>query len=76
MQCGREREVVFISDSLGVKLNRGTDGIVRVMGVINNSSGPPVARKGNIQMGDVVREAAGVDIRRPITNIMWGETIH
>ena len=26
-------------------------------------------------MGDVVREAAGVDIRRPITNIMWGDTV-
>ena len=26
-------------------------------------------------MGDVVREVGGVDIRRPITNIMWGDTV-
>ena len=30
---------------------------------------------GRFEAGDIVREAAGVDIRRPITNIMWGDTI-
>ena len=69
--CGPERKVVFLSESLGVKLNRGSDGIVRVLSVAESS----VARNGEILIGDVVREAAGVDIRRPITNIMWGDTV-
>ena len=28
-----------------------------------------------MNVGDVIREAAGVDMRRPITNIMWGDTV-
>jgi hypothetical protein len=34
-----------------------------------------VLREGEICAGDVVREAGGVDLRRPITNIMWGDTV-
>lgn len=75
LRCGPEREVVFFSESLGIKLNRGPDGIVRVLSVSKETPGSPVARKGEIYVGDVVREAAGVDIRRPITNIMWGDTV-
>lgn len=75
LRCGPEREVIFYSESLGIKLNRGPDGIVRVLSVTKETPGSPVARKGVIEVGDVVREAAGVDIRRPITNIMWGDTV-
>ena len=75
LRCGPEREVVFFSESLGIKLNRGPDGIVRVLTVTKETPSSPVARKGDIHAGDVIREAAGVDIRRPITNIMWGDTV-
>ena len=75
LKCGPEREIVFLSESLGIKLNRGPDGIVRVLFVSPHTAGSPVARDGAIFAGDVVREAAGVDIRRPITNVMWGDTV-
>jgi tetratricopeptide (TPR) repeat protein len=75
IKFGPEREVVFLSEALGIKLNRGPDGIVRVIEVSPEVPGSPIAREGNIQVGDVIREAAGVDIRRPITNIMWGDTV-
>ena len=75
LRCGPEREITFFSESLGIKLNRGPDGIVRVLSVTKETPSSPVARKGDIQAGDVIREAAGVDIRRPITNIMWGDTV-
>lgn len=74
-QCGEEREVLFLSEALGIKLNRGPDGIVRVIDVSPEVSGSPIARQGKIEVGDVIREAAGVDIRRPLTNIMWGDTV-
>jgi len=67
--------VTFLSESLGIKLNRGADGIVRVFSVSPETAGSPIARHGRIEVGDVIREAAGVDIRRPITNIMWGDTV-
>mmetsp|Transcript_17522 Transcript_17522/g.26608 ORF Transcript_17522/g.26608 Transcript_17522/m.26608 type:complete len:588 (+) Transcript_17522:63-1826(+) len=75
LKIGPERNVVFLSDSLGVKLNRGPDGIVRVLSVIPNTPGSPIIRNGNLEVGDVIREAAGVDVRRPITNVMWGDTV-
>ena len=75
LRCGPERDVTFLSESLGIKLNRGPDGIVRVLSVAPHTAGSPVARDGAIYAGDVVREAAGVDIRRPITNVMWGDTV-
>jgi hypothetical protein len=75
LQCGPEREVLFLSEALGIKLNRGPDGIVRVIDVSPEIPGSPIAREGSIDVGDVLREAAGVDIRRPITNIMWGDTV-
>jgi hypothetical protein len=74
-KCGPEHKVVFLSESLGVKLNRGPDGVVRVLSVAQATPGSSIARQGTIQRGDVIREAAGVDIRRPITNIMWGDTV-
>lgn len=75
LQVGRERAILFLSDALGIKLNRGPDGVVRVMSVTPDTAGSPIVRTGYIEVGDVVREAAGVDIRRPITNIMWGDTV-
>lgn len=75
LKVGPEREVLFLSEALGIKLNRGPDGTVRVIDVSPEIPGSPIARRGKIEVGDVVREAAGVDIRRPITNIMWGDTV-
>lgn len=75
MKFGPERDILFLSEALGIKLNRGPDGIVRVIEVSPEMPGSPIAREGNIEVGDVIREAAGVDIRRPITNIMWGDTV-
>jgi hypothetical protein len=75
IKFGDEREVLFLSEALGIKLNRGPDGIVRVIEVSPDAPGSPIAREGTIEVGDVIREAAGVDIRRPITNIMWGDTV-
>lgn len=64
-----------MSEALGIKLNRGPDGFVRVIDVSPDVPGSPIARQGVIEVGDIIREAAGVDIRRPITNIMWGDTV-
>ena len=75
VQLGPERDVAFLSEALGIKLNRGPDGIVRVIEVSPELPGSPIARQGLIEVGDVVREAGGVDIRRPITNVMWGDTV-
>lgn len=75
IKIGPEREVEFLSEALGIKLNRGSDGIVRVIEVSPDVPGSPIVRKGTIEVGDVIREAAGVDIRRPLTNIMWGDTV-
>lgn len=75
IKLGPERDVVFLSEALGIKLNRGPDGVVRVIEVSPEVPGSPIAREGKIEVGDVIREAAGVDIRRPITNIMWGDTV-
>jgi tetratricopeptide (TPR) repeat protein len=73
--CGEERTIVFGSEALGVKLNRGSDGIVRVLHVAPSTPGSLFVRHGDLYVGDVVREAAGVDLRRPLTNIMWGDTV-
>jgi hypothetical protein len=75
VKFGPEREVMFLSEALGIKLNRGSDGFVRVIDVSPDVPGSPIARQGKIEDGDIIREAAGVDIRRPITNIMWGDTV-
>ena len=75
LKCGEEREVLFLSEALGIKLNRGPDGIVRVIEVSPEIPGSPIAREGKLYVGDVIREVAGVDLRRPITNIMWGDTV-
>ena len=75
LKCGPERKVTCLSEALGIKLNRGHDGIVRVLSVTPDTPKSPISRQGTIHQGDVLREAAGVDLRRPITNIMWGDTV-
>ena len=72
LKVGPERIVSFLSKAMGVKLNRGPDGIVRVLSVAERSD---VSRQGGIYSGDVLREAAGVDLRRPLTNVMWSDTV-
>ena len=72
LKVGPERSVTFSSKPMGVKLNRGPDGIIRVLSVTQRDD---VIRKGDIHAGDVLREAAGVDLRRPITNVMWSDTV-
>eukprot|EP00804_Cyclotella_cryptica_P006380 CCRYP_014266-RB/>CCRYP_014266-RB protein AED:0.18 eAED:0.18 QI:236/1/1/1/1/0.85/7/3669/1526 len=72
---GPERTVVFLSDAMGIKLNRGHDGLIRVISVADLPPGSPILRKGKIETGDLVREAGGVDLRRPITATMWGDTV-
>mmetsp|Transcript_8491 Transcript_8491/g.17450 ORF Transcript_8491/g.17450 Transcript_8491/m.17450 type:complete len:816 (+) Transcript_8491:28-2475(+) len=72
LRIGPEHAVKFGAGPLGIKLNRGGDGYIRVLSHKKNDYGPgdrPVA------VGDLVREAAGVDLSRPITNKMWGETV-
>lgn len=72
---GPERVVTFLSDAMGIKLNRGNDGLIRVISVADLPPGSPILRKGKIETGDLVREAGGVDLRRPITATMWGDTV-
>ena len=72
---GPDRTVTVLSDAMGIKLNRGTDGLVRVVDVVNLQPGSVILRKGKVYAGDLVREAGGVDLRRPITATMWGDTV-
>lgn len=75
VKTGPEREVLFLSDQMGIKLNRGTDGFVRVISVSEIPPGSSILRKGRVEAGDLVREVCGVDLRRPITATMWGDTV-
>lgn len=71
-RVGQERICTFGAGPLGIKLNRGPDGIVRVLSTCTLPVHQRAERHGDIHPGDVVRETSGVDLRRPITNIMWG----
>ena len=73
LKLGLERIVVFGEGPMGVKLNRGPDGVVRVLST--SQSYERQILEGEIYAGDVVREMANVDLRRPLTNIMWGDTV-
>jgi len=75
VSTGPERTVTFLSSAMGIKLNRGTDGLIRVISVAKLPPGSPILRSGEINTGDLVREAGGVDLRRPITATMWGDTV-
>lgn len=75
LQVSEERNVVILSDTLGITLNRGQDGIIRTLSVAPEVPGAKYARRGEILIGDVIREAAGIDLRRPLTNVMWSDTV-
>lgn len=75
LRVGTERLVVILSDTMGVTLNRGPDGIVRVLSVAPDVPSARHTRRGQIDIGDIIREVAGVDLRRPLTNVMWSDTI-
>ena len=78
-----ERRVTFYAQSLGVKLNRGPDGRVRVMEVRHNNNdhhhhhNDDSLRQGDIDVGDVLREVVGIiDMRhKQVSNKVWGEVI-
>jgi len=82
LRVGPERLITFFSHCLGITLNRGSDGIIRIVSVTDDtnfsklpSGEHQVHRKGSVESGDVIREAAGVDLRRPITKFMWSDTV-
>jgi tetratricopeptide (TPR) repeat protein len=72
LKVGPERIVTFSSKAMGVKLNRGPDGIIRVLSIAQRGD---VSRQGDMYSGDILREAAGVDLRRPLTHVMWSDTV-
>jgi hypothetical protein len=48
---------------MGIRLKRGEDGFVRVVSVTEATAGSSIVRDGSIEPDDVVREAAGVNLR-------------
>ncbi|KAL3817783.1 hypothetical protein ACHAXA_005816 [Cyclostephanos tholiformis] len=70
-----ENQVFFRSTAMGIRLKRGEDGFVRVVSVTEATAGSSIVRDGAIEPEDMVLEAAGVDLRKPITNSQWGETV-
>ncbi|KAL3786135.1 hypothetical protein HJC23_010709 [Cyclotella cryptica] len=70
-----EHDVIFHSNAMGIRLKRGEDGLVRVVSVTESSPGSSIVRVGKIEPDDIVREAAGADLRSPITNSKWGEVV-
>ena len=73
IRLGPERVVTFGPGILGVKLNRGSDGLVRILSTSTCSAQPGAKmawRSGMINVGDVVRETGSVDLRRLIRNII------
>jgi len=75
LRVGIERKVLFVTEAMGIKLNRGQDGVIRVLTVAPETPNSKHTRRGEINPGDIIREAAGVDLRRPLTNIMWSDTV-
>ena len=70
-----ENDVVFHSQAMGIRLKRGEDGFVRVVSVTQATLGSSIERVGAIEPGDSIKEAAGIDLRSPITNSQWGEAV-
>eukprot|EP00986_Skeletonema_menzelii_P005241 scaffold1868_cov165-Skeletonema_menzelii.AAC.2 len=70
-----ENDVVFHSQAMGIRLKRGEDGFVRVVSVTQAALGSSIDRVGAIEPGDSIKEAAGIDLRSPITNSQWGEAV-
>lgn len=73
IHVGNERQVLFYTSSLGVRLNRGIDGYVRVISV--SKVDDDQVREGDIFDGDIVRDVQGVDLRVPIDMAVWKMTI-
>lgn len=73
IHVGNERPVSFYAKSLGVTLNRGIDGYVRVVSATKVEDNQ--VRDGDIFVGDIVREVNDVDLRMPIDMAVWKMTI-
>ncbi len=73
IHVGNERLVLFHALSLGITLNRGIDGFVRVVSASKVEDDQ--VRDGDIFAGDIVREVNDVDLRMPIDMAVWKMTI-
>ena len=73
IHVGNERPVLFYAQSLGITLNRGIDGYVRVVSA--SKVDDDQVRDGDIFAGDIVREVNDVDLRMPIDMAVWKMTI-
>eukprot|EP00578_Thalassiosira_sp_NH16_P010241 CAMPEP_0181129510 /NCGR_PEP_ID=MMETSP1071-20121207/29358_1 /TAXON_ID=35127 /ORGANISM="Thalassiosira sp., Strain NH16" /LENGTH=189 /DNA_ID=CAMNT_0023215497 /DNA_START=364 /DNA_END=933 /DNA_ORIENTATION=+ len=70
---------------MGVRLSRGKDGFVRVLSVTAamdeisaitaSAESSTIIRDGAIQSGDIVKEVAGIQLRKPITREEWGQVV-
>lgn len=73
------REIVFDSSSLGLRLQRGRDGFVRVCSVaesmIESPSSSSIVRDGRIFPGDFLLAAGGIKLCCPITSNQWGDVV-
>jgi hypothetical protein len=73
------REIVFDSSSLGLRLQRGRDGFVRVCSVaesmIESPSSSSIVRDGRIFPGDFLLAAGGIKLCCPITSSQWGGVV-
>lgn len=70
-----ENQVIFRSAALGIRLKRAKDGYVYVVSVTEAIYGSSIVRDGVIMSEDMVLEAAGVNLRKPISNSLWSETV-
>ncbi|KAL7466636.1 hypothetical protein ACHAXS_006935 [Conticribra weissflogii] len=74
LHLGPERLILFHTESLGLKLARATDGVIRVLSVTpyrSLSGSDETYRTGTVREGDVVRAVAGVDLRFPMEKSVW-----
>jgi len=74
------REIVFRSYSLGLRLQRGRDGFVRVCSVAESMiesapSSSSIVRDGRIFPGDFLLAAGGIKLCCPITSNQWGDVV-
>ena len=74
VNVGHERQVIFHTNSLGIRLNRGIDGYVRIVSSSKDDN-DQIVREGDIFAGDIVREVNDVDLRSPIDMAVWKMTI-
>jgi hypothetical protein len=75
---GPERLITFHTESLGIKLSRHTDGHVRVLSITpfrsSNYTNERI-RDGCLNEGDLIRQVADVDLRKPIDANVWKLTV-